>query len=252
LAFSLHNVSIIRNKQVVLQDFNLVIKPGKLYYITGLNGSGKTSLLKVLCKMLPYSGSILFNQRELFTWPDKKFNRTVAVVHQLQTQVFSFSVKEFILMGRFDRLKFLGNYADADYAALEKYSAKTGVLKFLNRSLGTLSGGELQRVYLAQALIRETPVLMLDEPSRFLDPKSRMELYHMLNTLAEEGLTILCVSHDMETLSDTKAHFIGLAQATKVWDAPLRPEDWAEFRKQVYSIDPVANPTFLFSSENNQ
>lgn len=236
MVYQLENVGVNRGGKGIIQSFSFSISQGTLTFITGLNGSGKSTLLQALSKMLPYSGSILFCGKSLTDWAASDFSKKLAIIQQLQTLPFSFSVREFILLGRFAHLGFWGNYLESDYQALEKYASITGVTPFLDRMLPSLSGGELQKVYITQALVQETEVLLLDEPSRFLDPLNRMELYQLLESLALSGKTILCVSHDSEIFEIQNAEFIGIHSGEIVWGGKLSKEAIFDFRKKVYNL----------------
>lgn len=238
MIYQLENVGVKRGDKEIIQSISLTISPRSLTFITGLNGSGKSTLMMALSKMLPYSGSILFYGQSLNDWIPADFSKKVAIIQQLQTLPFSFSVREFILLGRFAHLGFWGNYSELDYQALEKYSAITGVVEYFNRMLPSLSGGELQKVYLTQALVQDTEVLLLDEPSRFLDPLNRMELYRLLEELAISGKTIVCVSHDSEIFEIRSAEFIGIRSGKLISGGKLTSESINDFRRKVYSINP--------------
>lgn len=236
MIYQLENVGLQRGEKKILQSVSFSISQGTLTFITGLNGSGKSTLLQALSKMLPYSGSILFCGKSLDDWMSTEFSQKLAIIQQLQTLPFSFSVREFILLGRFAHLGFWGNYQEADYQALEKYASITGITSFLDRSLPSLSGGELQKVYITQALVQETDVLLLDEPSRFLDPLNRMELYRLLESLAISGKTILCVSHDSEIFEIQNAEFIGIHSGEIILAGNLSGNTISDFRKNIYNL----------------
>lgn len=225
-----------RGQKKILHSLSFSIQPGTLNFITGLNGSGKSTLLQTLSKMLLFSGSISFLGKPLRQWPESELSKQLAIIQQLHTLPFAFNVKDFILLGRFSRLGFWGNYQDADYQALEKVANITGVMPFLGRMLSELSGGELQKVYITQALIQETDVLLLDEPSRFLDPLNRKELYQLLAQLTQAGKTILCVSHDAEIFSLPKANFLGIRSGHLVWTGEVLEEQRSQFYGEVYQI----------------
>lgn len=235
MVFRIQDVTVFRGQKKILDTLRFDIEEGSLNYITGLNGSGKTTLLQVLCKMLPYQGSIFFYEKELRNFSASDLTRHVSVVHQLNTQPFEFTVEEFILLGRFNRLKFAGSYGSGDYQALEYVTEKLGLDIFRQRKLNSLSGGELQKVYIAQALIRETRVLLLDEPSRFLDPLNRMELYHLLQQLSREGITILCITHDSEPFEQKDARVLGFRAGRLVWDGGVGEKKYT-FSAEVYGM----------------
>jgi ABC-type cobalamin/Fe3+-siderophores transport system ATPase subunit len=119
---------------------------------------------------------------------------------------------------------------------LEQVAAVTGVMPFVDRMLSELSGGELQKVYITQALIQETDVMLLDEPSRFLDPLNRKELYQLLEYLTQAGKTILCVSHDPEIFTVPNARFLGIRSGHLVWDGEVTELQKEKFQREVYGL----------------
>jgi iron complex transport system ATP-binding protein len=173
--------------------------------IVGPNGSGKTSLLKLLGKVLhPQDGSIRLHGRDLATMVQIEAARTVATVPQEILQVFPFTVLETVLMGRYSHHQGLGwpvgfrweNEEDLGIA-MEAMDA-TDVAHLCDRVVTDLSGGERQRCMIARALAQVLQVLLLDEPTAFLDLPHQIEVCALLHRLtAREGLTVLLVSHDL-------------------------------------------------------
>lgn len=187
--------------------------------------------------MLPYSGSILFYNQEIASWKTSELACHLSVIHQLQTQAFSFTVREFVLLGRFHHLGFWGGYKQADEELVSQCATLVGIEDWLERSLSELSGGELQKVYLAQALVQDTPVILLDEPCRFLDPLNRKEIYDLLNRLVASGKTVLCVSHDSEIFNYSGARFLGICKGELAWDACISNRvELEEMRSKVYGL----------------
>jgi iron complex transport system ATP-binding protein len=119
---------------------------------------------------------------------------------------------------------------------MEASAEIAGVKDFLDRNLPSLSGGELQKVYVAQALAQDTPVLVMDEPSRFLDPLNRLRFYQLLQDLTARGKTIVCVSHDAEIFEIPQARFLGLREGALVWDGVLEEMGVRAFREEVYQL----------------
>jgi iron complex transport system ATP-binding protein len=236
LVFQVDNASVARGQKEILHSLSFGIQRGTLTFITGLNGSGKSTLLQTLCKMLPFSGSISFLGKSIRQWTESELSHQLAIIQQLNTLPFALNVKEFILLGRFSRLGFWGNYRAVDYQVLEQVTAITGVMPFVDRMLSELSGGELQKVYITQALIQETDVMLLDEPSRFLDPLNRKELYQLLEYLTQAGKTILCVSHDPEIFTVPNARFLGIRSGHLVWDGEVTELQKEKFQREVYGL----------------
>lgn len=187
----------------VLNDISIKIRKGEFVGILGQNGSGKTTLLKIMAGTLkPDMGTVIINGYKLETLNDNKRARFVAVVPQETSIPFPFSVMEMVLMGRAPYLSVFGFESQADIELAKKVMSELDVLKFANRSIYKLSGGEKQRVVIARALVQEPKILLLDEPTTFLDIRHQVELYqHIKKKNVEEGLTVLTVVHDINLAS---------------------------------------------------
>jgi iron complex transport system ATP-binding protein len=188
---------------------NLHVHAGEILGIVGPNGSGKTSLLKLLAKILrPENGTIALFGRSLETAAQHEVARQVACVPQDNHPTFSFSVAETVLMGRFphrrrSRWDYGFGWDSAEDCAVARQSMATmDVTHLAERSIMDLSGGERQRTVIARALTQEPQVLLLDEPTAFLDLQHQLEICSVLRSLNEgRGLTIVIVSHDLNIAS---------------------------------------------------
>jgi len=192
-----------------VQDVSLQVKAGEILGIVGPNGSGKTSLLKLLAKIVrPHTGEITLFGQSLGSASHQEVARQVAFVPQDNQPAFSFSVAETVLMGRFPhRHSSYWGYAfgwesQEDCAVAQQAMRTMDVAHLANRSVTDLSGGERQRAVIARALTQTPKVLLLDEPTAFLDLKHHLEICSVLRALKEEhGLTIVMVSHDLNLAS---------------------------------------------------
>jgi iron complex transport system ATP-binding protein len=193
----------------VLQDLTCSIRSGEIFGIVGPNGSGKTSLLKLLARIIPVQqGSIALFGERLSTLSQEDIARNVAFVPQDTHQSFPFTVSETVLMGRFPhrhRTRWdLGfGWDSRDDRAVAQHAMTTmDVWHLAARPVTELSGGERQRVIIARALAQEPRVLLLDEPTAFLDLQHQVEICALLSRLKQErGLTIVMVSHDLNLAS---------------------------------------------------
>jgi iron complex transport system ATP-binding protein len=192
-----------------LSNIHLEINPGEMLGIVGPNGSGKTSLLKLLAKILrPQKGNITLYGRSLEAATQNEVARQVALVPQDNQPTFSFSVAETVLMGRFphkhrSRWDYgFGWDSPEDWAIARDAMVTMDVAHLTERSVTDLSGGERQRTVIARALAQTPNVLLLDEPTAFLDLQHQLEICSVLRSLREHrGLTIVIVSHDLNIAS---------------------------------------------------
>ena len=180
----------------VLQDISLTLPEGAVTVIVGPNGCGKSTLLKALTGILPASGSVTLDGRELLSLSGRERARKVAFLPQ-NRQVPEITVKNLVLHGRFPYLSYPRRYRQEDLRIAEAAMEKMGVKELAERSLTTLSGGQRQKVYIAMALAQDTPVVLLDEPNAFLDIAHQLQLMEQAKALAGEGKTVVLVLHDL-------------------------------------------------------
>lgn len=193
----------------VVDGLTFDVEAGEILGIVGPNGSGKTSLLKLLAKVLrPQTGHMALFGRDLGLMAQLDVARIVAFVPQESPQVFSFTVMETVLMGRYPHHQGATWSAGFGWESAEDLSIAEQALQYADlthlagRSVMDLSGGERQRCMIARALAQEPQVLLLDEPTAFLDLQHQMEICAIVRRLKEErGLTVVLVSHDLNLAS---------------------------------------------------
>ena len=193
------NLSFSYGREAVLHDLSFEVSSGSFLAIAGPNGAGKSTLINLLCGQLKSKpGTILIDGADLRSYTFKSLARNVGVVRQEFIPAFGFSVLETVLMSRIAYYDALGFEKQSDRdAAIEALEA-TETKKFAERRLSEISGGERQRVFIARALAQDTPILLLDEPTSFLDLKHQVGIYDLLkNMQTEKGKTIVAVTHDV-------------------------------------------------------
>jgi iron complex transport system ATP-binding protein len=197
-----------------VKSVDLDVFPGEMLGIIGPNGSGKTTLLKLLDGMgLPHEGEVLVRGKNLVTLKRGEVARVVAMVAQENFFRFAFSVLEVVLMGRFPHLGRLQFERDKDMEIAVSALRATHCLELSGRSIHDLSGGEKQRVLLARALAQEPGVILLDEPTSFLDLKYKKEIFDLVAGLTlEKGLAVVVVSHDIDLVSQYCHRIVMLKQ----------------------------------------
>jgi iron complex transport system ATP-binding protein len=183
----------------VLFGIDLSINKGEFAGVIGPNGSGKTTLLRLLSKgIVPQKGKVTLRGKDLKDIPAKEFAREIAVVSQNQP-VNNMTVSQFVSLGRIphhDRLQFFDSIKDRE--AVGKAMILTDTEKFSDRTLGQMSGGERQLVFIARALAQEPRILLLDEPTTHLDITHQIMVLDLIRRLNSDlGLTVIMILHDL-------------------------------------------------------
>ena len=188
-----------------LRGLTCDVREGEILGIIGPNGSGKSTLLKLLGAILPpHRGTIRLQERALDSFSRQELARLVAYVPQQSSVVFPFTLAEFVLMGRFPHRRtggVLGGFGwetAEDVRAAEQAMEAMEILHLADRTIGDVSGGERQRAFIARALAQAPRVLLLDEPTVFLDLRHQVDICAIMRRLnREQGLTVVWVSHDL-------------------------------------------------------
>ncbi|HXV81391.1 MAG TPA: heme ABC transporter ATP-binding protein [Candidatus Binatia bacterium] len=184
--------------KTVLTDVSLSVEKGEMLAILGPNGSGKTTLLRILSGVLAGTGEVKINGKAIRTYSRRELSRLFAVVPQESPVTFPYTVAEIVLMGRASHHNPLAFESERDREVARKSMELTDVLSLGDRYLHELSGGEKQRVIIARALAQEPEILLLDEPSAFLDLKHQVHILEILRRLnREQKLTIIAALHDL-------------------------------------------------------
>lgn len=197
---SVQHVSGGYSGEAVVKDVSFEVKKGELFGILGPNGSGKTTLLKMLSGILPIQqGEIYIGGNRLKSYSPKQLAQKVAVLSQHSTGAFSYTVKETVSLGRYAHQKGLfQTWSQADETVVQRVMKQIGVSSFQDKNIQELSGGEKQRVFLAQALAQEPEILLLDEPTNHLDLSYQKELLDLLKQwTTQNGLTVISIFHDL-------------------------------------------------------
>lgn len=182
--------------RAAVQAVSLAVRPGEFHAVLGPNGSGKTTLLRLALGLLrPQHGQAEVLGRDAATWARRELARVAAVVPQREDSTFPQRVRDVVALGRYPHLSPWGGERDADRAAIDSALAACDALELAPRWVGTLSGGEAQRVRLARALAQEPRLLVLDEPTTSLDLRHEMELFERARTLVNRGLAVVVITH---------------------------------------------------------
>ncbi len=186
----------------IVKNVSLTVKSGETVAIAGPNGCGKTTLLRAVCGLIPTTaGEVFIDGLAAADIPPKERAKKIAMLSQTGAggDYFGYTVMNTVLMGRYSRQKgsVFSETSGEDIAAAERCIAEVGLSGCENRCITELSGGQLQRVFLARAFAQEPEILLLDEPANHLDIKSQNELSGILKRFADSGKTVVGVFHDI-------------------------------------------------------
>ena len=185
--------------RLVLRDVSFEVQAGTFLAVVGPNGAGKSTLINILAGLLkPQSGAVLLEGANLRSSRVQDIARRVAVVRQEFIPVFGFSVMETVLMARTLHYGRLGFESKADRELAMQALELTETVEFAARPLDSLSAGERQRVFIARGLAQDTPLLLLDEPTSFLDLRHQVKIYDLLKSVQlDKSRTIVAITHDL-------------------------------------------------------
>jgi len=200
---SLKNVSFSYGQQSVLEDIDLSVFPGDFIGIIGPNGSGKTTLLKLISGILkPQNGRIMLFNQDILMIPRKKIARIISVVPQESHVAYNYKAKEIVFMGRIPHISQWQGETILDYQISQNAMKKTDSLCHAEKGIHQISGGEMQRIYIARALAQSPKILMLDEFASHLDLNYKYEMIRILkDTLQKDVKCIISVFHDLNLAS---------------------------------------------------
>lgn len=184
----------------IISDINLELRSGQLACLIGENGIGKSTLLKTLTGFLPkLKGSLLLGNRDIESFSQRELARQVSIVLTQKPDVQNLTIEEIIGLGRSPYTGFFGRLRAEDRKVVDDAIATMGIEKLRGRMIQTLSDGERQKVMIAKALAQETSIILLDEPTAFLDFPSKAETFLSLQRMAHErDKLILLSTHDLE------------------------------------------------------
>ena len=206
----------------VVVDLSVTFPAGKVSAIVGPNGCGKSTLLRALAGLLPPArGQLYLGDRPLHGWAPRARARQVGLLPQLNAAPPHMSVDEVVALGRYPYQRWYRQWTRADLQAMERAMEATGVLDLRWRPLASLSGGQRQRVWLAMALAQETPILLLDEPTSFLDMAHQVAVLDLVREMnRREGRTVIMVLHDLDQASQYADFVVAMKEGRLVAAGP--------------------------------
>ena len=195
------DLSVSFGEAEILHEVSLAVGRGEFLTVIGPNGAGKSTLLRCLDGILvPSHGRVLIDDRPIAGFARRELARTVSYVPQPDAGPLDYSVRSFVEMGRFPHISAWAALTEVDAEAVSGAMELTGVGELADRSMSSLSGGERQRASIAAALAQGGSILLLDEPTSFLDYRHQVQILDLLDRLHDEsGMTIVAVTHDLNS-----------------------------------------------------
>ena len=198
-------------QRTISTDLSLRIPDGSFTVIVGPNACGKSTLLRALSRLLaPAAGQVLLDQRPIGEFPAREVARCLGLLPQSATAPDGITVADLVARGRYPHQSFLRQWSKADEQAVNDAMAATGVSELAERALNELSGGQRQRVWIAMVLAQQTPILLLDEPTTYLDIAHQVELLDLLADLNRQGRTVVAVLHDLNQACRYASHLVAM------------------------------------------
>ncbi|MFF6012935.1 Fe(3+) dicitrate ABC transporter ATP-binding protein FecE [Rahnella sp. R3(2024)] len=202
MQLSADNLTAGYGKKNILNGLTLTLPAGKITALIGPNGCGKSTLLKCFSRLLtPASGTLLLGGEALSALPGRQLARKLALLPQQHSAPEGISVRELVGYGRSPWLNMWGRLGQQDKAAVERAMQETNITDLAEKRVSELSGGQRQRAFLAMVLAQDTPLMLLDEPTTYLDISHQVELMNLLRSQNQQGKTLVAVLHDLNQAS---------------------------------------------------
>lgn len=233
-------VTIGYDKRIVSSELSVQIPPGSFTVIIGPNACGKSTLLRALSRLLtPTEGSVLLDGKEISRYRAKEVARRVGLLPQSSISPDGITVADLVGRGRYPHQKLLQQWSPEDETAVADALEATHLGELSSRLVDELSGGQRQRVWVAMVLAQQTPLLLLDEPTTFLDIAHQIELMELLGGLHAQGHTLVAVLHDLNHAARYATHLIAMKDGVVVAEGPPEEVVTVQTVADVFGIDSV-------------
>lgn len=222
----------------VIDGLSRTIERGHVTALVGPNGSGKSTLIKTMARLMqPAGGQVILDGRAIHTMPTAEVARRMAILPQGPTAPHGLTVLELVEQGRFPHVGALRMLKRQDHESIRQALALTHMTEFAHRPLDGLSGGERQRAWIALTLAQDTPILLLDEPTTFLDIGHQLEVLDLVGRLnRERGMTIVLVLHDLNQAARYADRMIVLNRGRVVADGAPHAVLTPDLLEQVFNV----------------
>jgi len=237
------SVTIGYDRRVIARDLSVAIPDGSFTVIVGPNACGKSTLLRALSRLLrPTAGTVLLDGKAISSYPAKEVARRVGLLPQSSIAPDGITVADLVARGRYPHQGLIRQWTDADEQAVCSAMDATGVLELSGRGVDELSGGQRQRVWVAMVLAQQTPLVLLDEPTTFLDIAYQIELLELFADLNQAGSTMVAVLHDLNQAARYGTHLIAMRDGRIVAQGPPAEVVTEDLVHEVYGLKCLVIP----------
>ncbi|MEW9702401.1 ABC transporter ATP-binding protein [Paenibacillus sp. SI8] len=233
------DLNVAYEQRLIVENLNIAIPTGKITALVGSNGSGKSTILKSMARILkPAGGQVFLDGKSIHQQTTKEVAKQLAILPQNPTAPDGVTVSELVSYGRFPHQKGFGTISLEDKKVIHWAIEVTGMTEFVDRPVDHLSGGQRQRAWIAMALAQQTEILFLDEPTTFLDMAHQLEVLKLLQKLnEEEGRTIIMVVHDLNHATRYAQHMVAIQRGKVVSEGAPETVVTHEVLRQVFGIE---------------
>lgn len=216
----IRNLNLYLNNKKILDDINIQFIENKITIILGKNGSGKSSIINCINQIYRYNGSIYYNNQDLKKLDNRDKARKIAILPQF-LKYPHIKVFDLVLMGRSPYRKIGEKYTEEDFEIVNKYLKEIGIEKFKNEFIDNLSGGERQKVYLAMLLTQDTDIIILDEPTTFMDIDNENSFLDLIKSLKNNyNKTIIVIMHNINKVINIADEIIIINNGKIIFNGP--------------------------------
>ncbi|MEU0526734.1 ABC transporter ATP-binding protein [Streptomyces niveus] len=237
-------LTLAYDDRTVVHDLELAVPDGRVSVIVGPNACGKSTTLRALGRLLkPKSGSVLLDGAELASIPTRRIAQSIGLLPQSPVAPEAITVADLVSRGRQPHQRWWQQWSEEDERAVTDAMARTDVTDLAERSVDELSGGQRQRVWIAMALAQETDLLLLDEPTTFLDIAHQVEVLDLVRRLNhEQGRTVVIVLHDLNQAARYADHLVAMKEGRIVAEGAPGEVVTAELVREVFGLESVVVP----------
>ncbi|MEV5571356.1 ABC transporter ATP-binding protein [Spirillospora sp. NPDC052269] len=230
-------LTLAYDRRVIARDLDVAVPDRSFTVVVGPNACGKSTLLRALARVLrPATGTVTLDGERITAWPARRLARTLGLLPQSSVAPEGITVSDLVARGRYPHQGILRQWTREDERVVAESMRATGVEALASRGVDELSGGQRQRVWIAMALAQQTSLLLLDEPTTFLDIAHQIEVLDLCARLHAEGRTVVAVLHDLNQAARYATHLIAMRDGRIVTEGPPAEVVTAERVAEVFGL----------------